>query len=124
MTYLNLKYLHMALVLLSVLLFNGRFLLRMSKPQDTLPKWLKILPHVNDTLLLGSGLVLVWLSGWVPFGNAMWLGWKLVLLVVYVLLGYQTLKKTPQRRAWLWWLMSMVCVLAMASLAHFKPLLG
>ncbi len=87
MTYLNLKYLHMALVLVSVLLFNGRFLLRMSKPQDTLPKWLKLLPHVNDTLLLGSGLVLVWLSGWVPFGNAPWLGWKLVLLVVYVGVG-------------------------------------
>ena len=124
MTYLNLKYLHMALVLLSVLLFNGRFLLRMSKPQDTLPKWLKILPHVNDTLLLGSGLVLVWLSGWVPFGNASWLGWKLVLLVVYVGLGHKAMKAIPQIQAWLWWVLAIACVSAMAALAMYKPLLG
>ena len=124
MTYLNLKYLHMALVLLSVLLFNGRFLLRMSKPQDTLPKWLKILPHVNDTLLLGSGLVLVWLSGWVPFGNASWLGWKLVLLVVYVGLGHKAMKTIPQFQAWLWWVLAIACVSAMAALVMHKPLLG
>ena len=124
MTYLNLKYLHMALVLLSVLLFNGRFLLRMSKPQDTLPKWLKILPHVNDTLLLGSGLALVWLSGWVPFGNALWLGWKLVLLVVYVGLGHKAMKANPQFQAWLWWVLAIACVSTMAALAMHKPLLG
>lgn len=114
----------MALVLLSVLLFNGRFLLRMSKPQDTLPKWLKLLPHVNDTLLLGSGLVLVWLSGWVPFGNAPWLGWKLVLLVVYVGLGHKAMKTIPQFQAWLWWVLAIACVSAMAALAMYKPLLG
>ena len=114
----------MALVLLSVLLFNGRFLLRMSKPQDTLPKWLKILPHVNDTLLLGSGLALVWLSGWVPFGNAPWLGWKLVLLVVYVGLGHKAMKTIPQFQAWLWWVLAIACVSAMAALAMHKPLLG
>ena len=124
MTYLYLKYLHMALVLVSVLLFNGRFLLRMSKPQDTLPKWLKILPHVNDTLLLGSGLALVWLSGWVPFGNAPWLGWKLVLLVVYVGLGHKAMKTIPQFQAWLWWVLAIACVSAMAALAMYKPLLG
>ena len=124
MTYLNLKYLHMALVLVSVLLFNGRFWLRMSKPQDTLPKWLKILPHVNDTLLLSSGLALVWLSGWVPFGNAPWLGWKLVLLVVYVGLGHKAMKTIPQPQAWLWWVLAIVSVSAMAALAMHKPLLG
>ena len=124
MTYLALKHTHMTLVLISVLLFNWRFGMHMCQKASHLPKWSKIAPHVNDSLLLLSGLGLLHFSGWVPFGNAMWLGWKLVLLVVYVLLGYQTLKKTPQRRAWLWWLMSMVCVLAMASLAHFKPLLG
>ena len=124
MTYLTLKHAHMVLVLLSVLLFNLRFGLYMCQKGHVLPKWSKIVPHVNDSLLLVSGLGLLHVGGWVPFGNAMWLGWKLVLLVMYVLLGYHTLQKTPQRRAWLWWLFSMACVLAMASLAHFKPLLG
>ena len=124
MTYFYLKYLHMALVLVSVLLFNGRFLLRMSKPQDTLPKWLNRLPHVNDTVLLASGLVLVWLSGWVPFGNASWLGWKLVLLVVYVGMGYKAMKTSPRRQAWLWWVLAIASVSAMAVLAMHKPLLG
>ena len=124
MTYFYLKYLHMALVLVCVLLFNGRFLLRMSKPQDTLPKWLNRLPHVNDTVLLASGLVLVWLSGWVPFGNASWLGWKLVLLVVYVGLGHKAMKAIPQFQAWLWWVLAIACVSAMAALAMYKPLLG
>ena len=124
MTYLYLKYLHMALVLVSVLLFNGRFLLRMSKPQDTLPKWLNRLPHANDTVLLTSGLVLVWLSGWVPFGNSSWLGWKLVLLVVYVGMGYKAMQTSPRHQAWLWWVLAIACVSGMAVLAMHKPLLG
>ena len=123
MTYLHLKYLHMTLVLVSVLCFNLRFFMRMDKPSDSLPKWSKILPHVNDTFLLVSGVTLMGYSGWVPFGNAPWLGWKLVLLVVYVFLGHKAMKTCPRQRAWLWWGLGMACVIAMAVLALYKPLL-
>ena len=123
MTYLHLKYMHMTLVLVSVLFFNLRFFMRMGKPSDSLPKWSKILPHVNDTFLLVSGVMLMGYSGWVPFGNAPWLGWKLVLLVVYVLLGHKAMKTIPERQAWLWWALGMACVTAMAVLALYKPLL-
>ena len=116
--------LSVVLVLLSVLLFNLRFGLYMCQKGHVLPKWSKIVPHVNDSLLLVSGLGLLHVGGWVPFGNASWLGWKLVLLVVYVGMGHKAMKAIPQFQAWLWWVLAIACVSAMAALAMNKPLLG
>ncbi len=67
-------------------------------------RWVRIVPHVVDTLLLGSALLLVWLSGQYP-GEAGWLTAKLVALVAYIGLGTVALKRGRTRRvrtaAWL-----------------------
>ena len=46
----------------------------------------KILPHVNDTVLLCSALWAGWLSGQYPFANA-WLTAKVLGLLAYIVLG-------------------------------------
>lgn len=60
----------------------------------------RILPHVNDTLLLSAGIGMVVLLQQYPFQQA-WLTAKLLALLGYILLGSLALKRgrTPRVRA-------------------------
>ena len=51
----------------------------------------RILPHVNDTLLLLAALALLWGYGWNPFDQA-WLTAKILALLVYIGLGALALR--------------------------------
>ncbi len=53
--YPMLKHLHMTLALVSLLLFAYRWSLALSGSARLQQKWLKILPHINDTFLLLLG---------------------------------------------------------------------
>lgn len=100
MSYLALKHLHVTCVLLSGLGFclRGWWMLRESPLRQH--RLAKVLPHVVDTLLLGSALTLAWWSGQYPFAQG-WLTAKLCGLLAYILLGSMALKrgKTRQSRA-------------------------
>lgn len=101
MSYLAIKYLHVTSVVLSgsFFLLRGLWMLRES---DLLQRrWVKVLPHIIDTLLLGSALVMVFWSRQYPFVQP-WLTAKLLALVVYVVLGSVALKrgKTRAVRGW------------------------
>lgn len=91
MTYTVLYYLHIATVIFS----GSFFLLRgiwMLRDSDLLSKkFVKISPHINDTLLLGSAIGLAVLSQQYPFVEA-WLTVKLVALLAYIGLGVLTLR--------------------------------
>ena len=52
----------------------------------------RILPHIVDTLLLGSALTMAWMSGQYPFVEG-WLTAKLCGLLAYILLGMMALKR-------------------------------
>jgi uncharacterized membrane protein SirB2 len=52
----------------------------------------KVLPHINDTLLLGAAIYLSVMSHLYPFQQS-WLGVKVVLLVGYIVAGTIALKK-------------------------------
>jgi uncharacterized membrane protein SirB2 len=56
----------------------------------------RILPHIVDTLLLGSALSMAWISGQYPFVNG-WLTAKLFGLLAYILLGMMALKRGRTR---------------------------
>lgn len=58
----------------------------------------RILPHVVDTLLLGSALALALRSAQYPFVHA-WLSAKVLALILYIVLGSIALKYGPTRRA-------------------------
>ena len=52
----------------------------------------RVLPHIIDTLLLGSALTMAWMSGQYPFVNG-WLTTKLFGLLAYILFGMMALKR-------------------------------
>jgi uncharacterized membrane protein SirB2 len=67
-------------------------------------RWVRVVPHVNDTVLLASAIALAVWSGQYPFQQG-WLTAKLVALAVYIALGMAALRRGRSRRvriaAWL-----------------------
>jgi uncharacterized membrane protein SirB2 len=110
--YLAIKYLHIT----SVALSGSFFLLRgfwMLRESDMLQqRWVKVLPHIIDTLLLSSALIMVFWSAQYPFVQP-WLTAKLIALIAYIGLGTVALKrgKTKAVRTWAW-------VAALATFAY------
>lgn len=49
-------------------------------------RWVKVLPHLNDTLLLASAILLATQWGWAAL-QLPWLLAKIVALLVYIALG-------------------------------------
>ncbi len=75
-------------------------------------KPVKIFPHVNDTILLGSALATGYVSGQLPFVDP-WLTAKLVGVIAYIVFGAFGLHygKTKQQRI-------IFLILALASFAY------
>lgn len=100
MEYPMLKHLHMSFALLSGSLFilRGVWMLRASAMLQR--RWVRIAPHIVDTVLLASAIWLAVWSGQYPFEQG-WLTAKVVALVGYIGLGMVALKrgKTPGVRA-------------------------
>jgi len=99
-TYLAVKHLHMSCAAISVSFFILRFIWMLRGSRMLQQRWVRIVPHVVDTILLVSALTLVVWSGQIPFQQA-WLGAKVLALFAYIVLGSIALKrgKTPQKRA-------------------------
>jgi uncharacterized membrane protein SirB2 len=55
-------------------------------------KFIKIAPHIIDTLLLGSAIVLLFIVGQYPFVNH-WLTAKVIALIAYIVLGTIAIKR-------------------------------
>lgn len=85
------KHLHMTIALISVLLFTLRFYWTLAGSVQLEKKWVKITPHIIDTLLLGLGVVMMMKLALNPF-EQLWLGEKLIGVVAYIFTGYYTLK--------------------------------
>lgn len=120
--YPTIKNIHLLIVGLSIILFNVRVGLLAAQPNKKLPLPLKIAPHINDTMLLFSGMMMMTIAKWQPFGAHQWLGAKLLLLVGYVVCGVLCLRSRPRSsKFWLMYVLSMVVVGIMAYVARFKP---
>lgn len=122
MSYLAVKHSHMLFVAITILLFNLRFWLRFARPEKPLAGILKVLPHLNDTLLLFTGLWLMKITHLTLFGNANWLGVKILLLLAYIAIGIVTLKAQPRRnKANMGYSLSMLCLAGILYLVWFRP---
>ncbi|WP_445401981.1 SirB2 family protein [Zobellella sp. An-6] len=97
MSYLAVKHAHMMFALISITLFMLRAWLAVPSPARINNKVLKILPHVNDTLLLLLGIWLAVQIKQVPFGNSPWLTAKLIGLVLYIVVGTIAIKRGKTR---------------------------
>ena len=98
--YLVLRQVHAGLALATLLMFFGRgALLLCGRP---IPKLLRWLPHLNDTLLLAAAITLAVWSGQYPFQQG-WLTAKVCALVAYILLGKQAMRRDLTRTQRLPW---------------------
>ncbi|NOZ51738.1 MAG: SirB2 family protein [Gammaproteobacteria bacterium] len=85
--YILLKFVHVAAALLSIVGFSVRGYLKIIGSSRLDHQWLRIAPHVIDTVLLLSAVILAVELAKIPFVDV-WLTAKIVALVVYILLGF------------------------------------
>ncbi|MFA7291227.1 MAG: SirB2 family protein [Rhodocyclaceae bacterium] len=96
MSYLVLKHLHVTAVLLSGTGFFLRGLLMLGDSPLLARRWMKVVPHVVDTVLLGSAITMAVMSAQYPFAQP-WLTAKFFGLLAYILLGMVALKRGRTR---------------------------
>ncbi|MBI3571701.1 MAG: SirB2 family protein [Gammaproteobacteria bacterium] len=99
-----LKYMHIACVILSGTGYLVRGVWMMRESPRLRERWVRVAPHVIDTILLGSALLLAVQIRQYPFVHG-WLTAKVLALIAYIVIGAIGLKygKTRQIRiaAWL-----------------------
>jgi uncharacterized membrane protein SirB2 len=86
--------LHVALAYLTVAGFVIRGIWALTDSPLRREKWVRIAPHVVDTLLLVFGVMLAFQIGQSPFSG--WLGAKLLGLLVYIGFGVITMRTTQK----------------------------
>jgi uncharacterized membrane protein SirB2 len=94
--YSAVKHVHMSAAAFSLALFVLRGIWMMRMPERLARRWVRIVPHVVDTVLLASALWLAWQVGFTA--NANWLSAKIVALIVYIALGTIALKRGRTRQ--------------------------
>lgn len=119
-----LKDIHVTTALISFTLFFIRGLWVMKGSAMMQKKWVKIVPHVNDTVLLGTAIALTISIGQYPFVDA-WVTAKLLGLVAYICLGVEVFRiaKTELGRM-LAWLSGLLVFLFTVSVAVTKSPVG
>jgi uncharacterized membrane protein SirB2 len=90
------KLVHISCAFLTITGFLARTYLKLRAAHYLQQRWLKIVPHVIDSILLASAIVLVIQLRQYPFVVA-WVTAKLLLLVVYIGCGLWTLRFARSR---------------------------
>ena len=94
--YVGLRQAHIGFAMLSIALFLVRGGLMLAESRLLQARTLQILPHVIDTMLLTTALMLTTVIHQYPFSTG-WLTAKVVLLVVYIVLGSIAIKRGRTR---------------------------
>ncbi len=97
MSYAALKIIHVISVIFSYLLFILRGIWMMQNSSILQRRWVKILPHVIDTVLLASAVTLVTMIQQYP-GMSTWLSTKIGGLLLYIILGMMALRFGKSRK--------------------------
>ena len=93
--YAAIRLVHISAAALSVSLFALRGAWMLRSPQRLQRRWVRIAPHVIDTVLLASALWLAWQLG--ADGTRGWLWAKVIALCSYIALGTIALKRGRTR---------------------------
>ncbi|RWR03456.1 siroheme synthase [[Pantoea] beijingensis] len=122
------KAFHFLTVAISIAMFVLRFYWLQKRSLHLQCRWVRIVPHINDTLLLISGILLVWISHFYPFTpQGSWLTEKLFGVIIYIVLGFIALGRRPRscKVRWIAFLAAIIVVCLIIKLAISKmPLLG
>lgn len=103
MSYAALKMIHVTSVVVSYLLFSLRSMWTMRGSTVLQQRWVKITPHVVDTILLMSAITLAVQIQQDPINDS-WLSAKVAGLLIYIGLGMMALRfaKTRKMRISAW----------------------
>ncbi|MFU2317441.1 SirB2 family protein [Rahnella sp. PCH160] len=127
MAYVWIKQLHLLTITLSISLFVLRFFWKWAGSAMMQKRWVKIVPHIVDTLLLLSGISLIFITHFYPFSpQGTWLTEKIFGVIIYIALGFVALSKRPisQKTRWLAFILALACLYLVLKLALTKiPLL-
>ena len=85
-SYSVLLLIHVSTVFISIVGFFIRGVWMIQTSPQLQQRWVKIAPHINDTVLLLSGIVLVIFTSQYP-GPTAWLNAKIIALIAYIVLG-------------------------------------
>jgi len=104
MYYSLLKYLHVLTINLTFGLFMVRGYWMIINSALLSRRWVRVVPHINDTILLAAALAMTYHQGAQIFTHG-WLIAKIIALVIYVVLGSIALRpgrpKIIRIMAWL-----------------------
>ncbi len=127
MSYLALKHVHVATVVVSYCLFVVRGAWMLADSPLLAKRWVRVVPHVNDTILLAAAIWLTTIIGQYPGTNA-WLTAKVTGLIVYILLGTVAIRRGPTKpiRAAAWVAAQLVFfyIVAVALTRDANPIRG
>lgn len=124
MDYLFVKSIHHGAVALSFAGFFARGLASLRGARWVRGRTARSVPHVVDTVLLGSAIALAWMAGINPL-DAPWLMAKITGLLVYIGLGMVALRpKFALKLRLAAWLAALVTFIYIVSVAISKNVLG
>ncbi|WP_300329385.1 SirB2 family protein [Accumulibacter sp.] len=124
MSYLFLKQLHVACVVLSAAGFLLRGVWMLSESTLLQRRAARVVPHIVDTILLASAIAMVVSSAQWPW-TSNWLTAKLTGLLVYIGCGTMALKRARTRRQRAAFLLAALVALAyIVSVALTRSALG
>lgn len=97
--YVWIKHLHVLTAAISITLFVLRFYWKWRGAAIMQRRWIKIVPHLNDTILFVTGIILIYLTQFYPFTiQGVWMTEKLIAVIIYIGLGHVALgKRAPNQ---------------------------
>jgi uncharacterized membrane protein SirB2 len=122
-----LKYVHLTCVVLSGAGFFIRGIWMIRESPRLHEKWVRVLPHIIDTTLLVSAILLAWQIRQYPFVHG-WLTAKVLALVAYIVIGAVGLKYGKTRKirvtAWLVAMAIFLYIVLVALTRQVLPYIG
>lgn len=94
-SYSAIRQLHVAAAAMSLALFLLRAVWMLASRSRLQMRWIRIVPHAVDTVLLGSAIWLAWQLG--AAGTGGWLAAKVIAVLVYIAAGTVALKRGRTR---------------------------
>ncbi len=96
-SYLIVKSVHVLCAALTFVSFATRGVWMWRESPRLQRRWVRVLPHIVDSLLLGSAAALVVITHQYP-GPAAWINAKIAALLVYIALGMVALRRGRSMR--------------------------
>lgn len=121
--YIALKHLHLTFVVISLVIFFVRGILLFINSPLLAKKLIKIAPHIVNTIMLVSGIVLAVHLGMKP-GEHPWIMAKIIGLIVFIILGVGAFKVRNRLLQKILWIDALVVFVYIVSVAITKSPMG